>query len=787
MGIIPAEKTNLHEGDHLRYHRPSILMESDSPDPSLINVISLNPSRDYIEHPWKNGHGTTKQIAIYPPNKDFKNDPFFWRLSIHSINEKNCEFSHFPGYKRTTIILPYEESKPTGKKHEQTSIILNHKGEEINTNIKPLFPYTWNGAWATSCKVSHPPITCLQLLIQPDIGKAQFNVEKVGSSLEDEDNETSAGSGGGGKKRILGAFYLIYVVEGYVQVQLDVQHTQHGTLQWLKAGETLLIERDEDSSPTTMFMRASNEHGATDIQGTDATVISIQITETKEIKWKNHHNEAVHPTFINDVPNFIEEKKATKDDQVKEKKIVNEKEEQEKNDILPSRRHSITSGGQRRRSLVPVIDPNLAAILSTNFHDTSATATSVAPDTMISPTTISPGIDNYQDTILIEQLSKAQITPVDEGARRDSLAMLTHMYDPTQLYKPDSIPAIHIHVDMPQPIVRDRLVIEEFKEHSRNTVWIKMVTQGLNEWVRIPVIVLRGSEDGPVVGVTAAVHGNELNGVPCIHRVVSQIDVAKLKGTLVAVPCVNVVGYLKFQREFADGRDLNRQFPGKEDGYASQIYCYHLLQKVLSQFNYMIDLHTASFGRVNSYYVRADMNDPVSALLAKLQKPQIILHNSGQDGTMRSAAAAKNIKSITVEIGNPQLFQDQYVQWSYCGVMRVLGNLGMYSLNQTELAQLADDGPPHTILCSSGFWIYTRTGGILEVYPGVNTIVRKGDLIARMKNMFGTLIDEYFAPCTSVVIGRSSNPVAMTGDRIVHLGVIKKKGETLAKVAKENY
>jgi hypothetical protein len=89
--------------------------------------------------------------------------------------------------------------------------------------------------------------------------------------------------------------------------------------------------------------------------------------------------------------------------------------------------------------------------------------------------------------------------------------------------------------------------------------------------------------------------------------VVSEIDVNNLHGTVVAVPCVNVAGYLKFQREFADGRDLNRLFPGREDGFASQVFCYQLMNKVISQFNYLIDLHTASFGRVNSYYVRADM------------------------------------------------------------------------------------------------------------------------------------------------------------------------------------
>ena len=120
--------------------------------------------------------------------------------------------------------------------------------------------------------------------------------------------------------------------------------------------------------------------------------------------------------------------------------------------------------------------------------------------------------------------------------------------------------------------------------------------------------------------------------MPCIHRVITDIDVSQLKGAVVAVPCVNVPGYLRFSREFSDGKDLNRAFPGSESGTASQIYNYNLFNKIIKQFNFMIDLHTASFGRVNSYYVRADMNDPISSIFAKLQQPQQILHNSGQDG-----------------------------------------------------------------------------------------------------------------------------------------------------------
>jgi hypothetical protein len=269
----------------------------------------------------------------------------------------------------------------------------------------------------------------------------------------------------------------------------------------------------------------------------------------------------------------------------------------------------------------------------------------------------------------------------EDHRRRNSLSKLRGKLDGTQIYEPPTFAFLNQDTDMPPPVVRDRLVVEDFPKHAISTAWIKMVKQGLSEWLRLPVIVCRGTEDGPVVGITAAVHGNELNGVPCIHRVVSDIDVNKLRGTVVAVPCVNVSGYLKFMREFADGRDLNRHFPGREDGFASQVYCYQLMNKIISQFNYLIDLHTASFGRVNSYYVRADMNDPTSAIMARLQQPQIVLHNSGQDGTLRSAASARGIRAITVEIGNPQLFQSQFVQVSGTGVVKskMFNSLSCYS------------------------------------------------------------------------------------------------------------
>lgn len=333
---------------------------------------------------------------------------------------------------------------------------------------------------------------------------------------------------------------------------------------------------------------------------------------------------------------------------------------------------------------------------------------------------------------------------------------------------------------VPPASVTDRLDIEKFPRGTVSCVWIRMMKQGLSDWISVPCIIARGQpmgEEDEVVGITAALHGNEVNGVNSLQRLMSDLDVSKLRGTVVAVLCLNIPGYLNFKREFSDGRDLNRHFPGRPEGYTSQVYCHLVMEKIIQHFTYLIDLHTASFGRENSYYVRADLNQPRSALMARLQQPQIILHNSGQDGTMRSAAAEKGVHAITVEIGNPQTFQAKLIQWTQAGILNVLNSLGMYPLDHPiivspETTPGTLTSPPHDssqpnapVLCSKGFWVYTRTGGVLEVYPTVNTFVKKGQLVARVMNIFGNTVDEYTAACDAMVIGKSSNPVASSGDR----------------------
>jgi len=294
-------------------------------------------------------------------------------------------------------------------------------------------------------------------------------------------------------------------------------------------------------------------------------------------------------------------------------------------------------------------------------------------------------------------------------------------------------------------------------------VHLEIVGDGLANDILVPILVARGKRDGPVFGMTAAVHGNELNGIPVIHHLFQHLELNKLRGTLVGVVAVNIPGLHAHQRHFVDGQDLNRIFPGREDGTVSQVYAHRLLERIISKFHYLVDLHTASFGRVNSLYVRADMTDPACARMAYLQRPQIIVHNEPSDRTLRGAAMDLEIPAITVEVGDPQTFQPRLIRSTRIGIRSVLADARM--LPQRTVAQ--GDEP---VICDRSAWLYTDRGGLLEVLPKVTDRVREGEIVARLRNAFGDVIRTFEAPEDGIVIGHSVNPVGQTGARILHLG-----------------
>ena len=206
--------------------------------------------------------------------------------------------------------------------------------------------------------------------------------------------------------------------------------------------------------------------------------------------------------------------------------------------------------------------------------------------------------------------------------------------------------------------------------------------------------------------------------------------------------------------------------PGKPEGNVSQVYAWRLVNQIVKEFDLLIDLHTASFGRINSYYIRADMEDPTVCRMAWLQQAQIIVHNPPSDGTLRGTAGEMKIAAITLEVGDPNMIQKGMVRDGLTGVFNLLYDFNMLPGKVEPPAEPA-------VLCHHSYWIYTDTGGIVTVHPQITERVKKGQVVATLRNIFGDLVEEYTAPEDGIVIGKSVHPVAQSGARILHLGIIE--------------
>lgn len=317
-----------------------------------------------------------------------------------------------------------------------------------------------------------------------------------------------------------------------------------------------------------------------------------------------------------------------------------------------------------------------------------------------------------------------------------------------------------------EPVVMTELDLGVVPAGARVRATVPLTKDGLGHDIGVPLLILKGKRPGPVLGLTAALHGNELNGVFTIHRLFESLEGRNMAGAVVAVVVANVPGFHREQREYSDGTDLNDILPGKEGGTPAEVYGHRLMDRVIRHFDALLDLHTASFGRVNSLYVRADLTHEVCRRLAHLVRPQIILHNPPSDGTLRGAAMDLGLPAITVEIADPQRFQPGYVRSTLSGLRSVLADFGIVSRRRPA-------GPaPDPVVCDRSYWLRSDRGGLLEVYPELRDELTAGERIAVVRDAWGDVLREYDCPEAGIVIGKSVNPVSPTGSRILHLGVV---------------
>ena len=278
-----------------------------------------------------------------------------------------------------------------------------------------------------------------------------------------------------------------------------------------------------------------------------------------------------------------------------------------------------------------------------------------------------------------------------------------------------------------------------------------------------PVLVANGLEDGPTLCLTAAIHGDELNGIETVRRVLHDLNVEKLKGRVIGVPIVNLQGFQRNSRYLPDRRDLNRFFPGIQQGSSAARMAFSLFREVIMHCDGLVDLHTGSFHRTNLPQLRADLNNPAVVELTQGFGSTVILHSEGAEGTLRHAATAAGIPAVTLEAGEPLRIDEESVKHSVKGIFTLLDTMGMYDRRSLW-------GNPEPVYYTAT-WLRSDVGGILVSSTKLGRKVEEGELLGTVTDPITNEMSEVRSPVTGRVIGMALNQFVMPGYAVYHIGL----------------
>jgi hypothetical protein len=261
--------------------------------------------------------------------------------------------------------------------------------------------------------------------------------------------------------------------------------------------------------------------------------------------------------------------------------------------------------------------------------------------------------------------------------------------------------------------------------------------------------------------ISGAIHGDELNGVEIVRRVMRQLDAKRLRGAVIAVPIVNPLGFIHGSRYLPDRRDLNRAFPGSERGSSAARLAHLFMTEIVAQCSVGIDCHTASGHRTNAPQLRADTEDPETMKLARAFGAPFTIHARVRDGSLREAASSRGITMLLYESGQANRFDESAIEAGVTGIMRSLRSLDMIDARLPR--------PIPTKVFRRTRWVRARRGGLVRVVPMLQDRVEKGEPIAEISDAFGYRPTFVRATETGWVIGRSLNPQVSPGDALVHI------------------
>ncbi len=353
----------------------------------------------------------------------------------------------------------------------------------------------------------------------------------------------------------------------------------------------------------------------------------------------------------------------------------------------------------------------------------------------------------------------------------DSVQVTTAVMDPTALELADALAAAEgvnpeadeIEVVESQPYNNGAI---QFLNSTINPGELVQTTWTAGEalhgaQIPTPVLVAHGVEPGPTLCVTAAVHGDELNGIEAVRRLMYALNPKKLTGTLIGVPIVNLQGFQRHSRYMSDRRDLNRFFPGNPRGSSAARMAFSFFNDVIRNCDGLVDLHTGSFHRTNLPQLRADLQNADVLALTKGFGATVILHSAGGEGTLRRASVNAGIPAVTLEAGEPLRLQNDAVEHTVKALFTLLDTMGMY--NKRSLW-----GNPEPAYYSSA-WVRADQGGILMSSVKLGRRVKRGDTLGTVTDPISNEQVVITAPYEGRVIGMALNQFVMPGFATFHI------------------
>jgi len=303
-----------------------------------------------------------------------------------------------------------------------------------------------------------------------------------------------------------------------------------------------------------------------------------------------------------------------------------------------------------------------------------------------------------------------------------------------------------------------------FSPGTRTTIDIPVGRLYTHTPMNMPVHVIRGKKSGPRLFISAAIHGDEINGVEIIRRLLKLPALKKLKGTIIAVPIVNVHGLINHSRYLPDRRDLNRSFPGSEQGSLAARLANLFMQEIVSQSTHGIDIHTGAIHRNNLPQIRANMDDDETAKLARAFNVPVIISSNLRDGSLRESAAEYGIPMLLYEAGEALRFDEVSIRAGVKGIVNVMRTLEMLPASRSKSKKQLDP-----VLARSSSWVRAPDSGILRAMVALGSRVKKDTLLGVVSDPFGEKEVKVISSLNGIVIGRTNLPLVNEGDALFHI------------------